>query len=106
MCDFGAGRTTPRIIAPSTSYMSGVISELDTEVSGIDPTILSGLTQSMAIVIDEQIILYLGYSETNNHYLVKVGFFCACYAVIKISFSILMTVFLPVSSHWDCGYED
>ena len=62
----------PRVIAPSTSYMSGVVSKLDTEVSGIDPAMLSGLTQSMAIVVDEQTILYLGYSETNNHYLLKV----------------------------------
>ena len=75
MCDFGPESSiTPRVIAPSTSYMSGIESKLDTEVSGIDPAVLSGLTQSMAIVVDERTILYLGYSETNNHYLVKVCF--------------------------------
>ena len=50
MCDFGGESSfTPRVIAPSTGYMSGIITDLDTEVSGIDPTVLSRLTQSMAI---------------------------------------------------------
>ena len=76
MCDFGEDSSaTPSVIAPSTGYMSGITTDLDTEVSGIDPTVLSGLTQSMAIVVDEQTILYLGYSESSNHYLIKVDFF-------------------------------
>ena len=76
MCDFGEeSSSTPRVIAPSTSYMSGITTDLDIELSGIDPPVLSGLTQSMAIVVDEQTILYLGYSESSNHYLTKVGVF-------------------------------
>ena len=75
MCDFGIeDSATPRVIAPRTSYMSSITLDLDTEVSGIDPPVLSGLTQSMAIVVDEQTILYLGYSESSNHYLIKVHF--------------------------------
>ena len=73
MCDFGeASSSTPRVIAPSTSYMLSITSTFDTQVSGIDQTVLSGLTQSMAIVVDEQTILYLAYSESSNHYLTKV----------------------------------
>ena len=66
----------PRVIAPrASSYMMGIISTFDTVVSGIDPPVLSGLIQSLAIVVDNQTILYMGYSETSNYYLTKVDFF-------------------------------
>ena len=74
MCNFGEYDSgAPKVIAPSASNTS----DLDTEVSGIDPAVLSGLTQSMSIATGEQAILYLGYSENSNHYLIKVFFF-AC----------------------------
>ena len=70
MCDFDEETiAAPKVIAPSASNTS----DLDTEVSGIDPPVLGGLTQSMAIVVCEQTILYLGYSENSNHYLTKVS---------------------------------
>ena len=101
MCDFGEdSSSTPRVIAPSTSK-SGITLDLDTEVSGIDPPVLSRLTQSMAIVVDEQTIFYLGYSESSNHYLIKVGYFLN--AVDK-HLSYHFTCFsLTVSSQWDYG---
>ena len=74
LCDFGPdSSSTPRVIAPSaTNYFPAITANFDTEVSGFDPTVLSGLTESMTIVVDEQTILYLAYSESSNHYLTKV----------------------------------
>ena len=71
MCDFGEGGSVPRVIAPESS----ITDDLDTEVSGIDSSVLNGLTQSMAIFVDGQTILYLGYSDSSGHYLSKVDFF-------------------------------
>ena len=97
MCDFGEESfVTPRVIAPSTSYTSGITTDLDTEVSDIDPPVLSGLTQSMAIVVDGQTILYLGYSESGNHYLTKVDFFLI--ALVKHLSHHLKYFFFTVSS--------
>ena len=70
MCDFSDGTSDPRVIAPASLITDG----LDTEVSGIDLSVLNGLTQSMAIFVDKQTILYLGYSDPSGHYLIKVDF--------------------------------
>ena len=69
MCDFGTtSSNTPRVIAPSKSFSSG----LDMQVTGIKSPVLQGLTQTMAIGIDQVTILYLGYSEDGAHFLNKV----------------------------------
>ena len=81
MCQFGPTLSEHglRAIAPSaTNYMPSVTADFDMEVSGIDPSVLSGLTQSMAIVVDEQTILYLAYTDNSNYYLMKVGYLRVC----------------------------
>ena len=68
-CDFGLdSSTTPRVIAPATTFSS----DLDTEIVGIKPSFLGGLTKTMAIAVDQHTFLYLGYSNNSDSFLVKV----------------------------------
>ena len=70
MCDFGTvSSTTPRVIAPSKLLSADLDMEL---TNGVNSSILQGLTQTMAVTLDQQIIVYLGYSAGNGHFLSKV----------------------------------
>ena len=70
MCDFGTfSSTTPRVIAPAKSLSS----DLDVELTeGIKSSVLQGLTRAMAVSSNQEILVYLGYSEGNGHFLSKV----------------------------------
>ena len=70
MCDFGTfSSATPRVIAPALLLTS----DLDVELSdGIKSSVLQGLTQTIAIALGQEVLVYLGYSEQNAHFLSKV----------------------------------
>ena len=70
MCDFGmTSSNTPGVIAPPKSLSS----DLDLEVTnGIESSVLQGLDRTMAISVDQVIILYVGFSNSDSHFLNKV----------------------------------